>query len=256
MNPVARLDRVSVSYGGREVLHSVSTQLEAGQLAGMCGPNGAGKTTVVKLLLGLIAPDRGAVEVLGRDPVRDHRVRRHVGYLAQSARPDPRFPVSVRDLVYLGMVRSLAAWGGGAPQRGRSLRDSADFAMHYLGLAGLADRPIGALSGGELQLALVARAIAGRPRLLLLDEPLTALDHERKAAFYPLLRRWIAETGAAAIVVCHELEALTAHVDTLWCVDGTLHAHPLTPDAASAAERLLDDRHCIVDGVLTQGGRG
>ncbi len=252
---VACLSNVSVAYDGREVIRSVSTELHQGEIAGMCGPNGAGKTTVLKLLLGLVVPSRGRVEVLGRDPARDRSVRRDIGYLAQSSRPDPRFPVSVRDLVRLGLVRATP--GGSRPSTpSTSPRDASDFAIHYLGLNALADEPIGALSGGQLQLALVARAIAGRPRLLLLDEPLTALDHERKNAFYPLLRRWIAETGAAAIVVCHELEALSAHVDSLWCVDGTLHTHRLASGAAGAAERLLDDKHCIVDGVLMQGGAG
>ncbi len=253
MTPVARLDGVRVAYGGREVLRGVSAELAAGEIAGLCGPNGAGKTTLLKVLLGLVVPDRGTVEVLGRNPARSPAVRREIGYLAQTSRPDVRFPVSLRDLIHLGTTRSL---GGARPARCRiRAAAAADLAIHFLGLAGLANRPIGALSGGELQLALIARTIAGRPRLLLLDEPLTALDHERKALFFPLLRRWVAETRAAAVVVCHEFEALSAHVDSLWCLDGTLHAHR-QPGNAAAAGRLLDDRLCIVDGVLTQGGRG
>lgn len=220
------LDGVSARYGRAEVLTGITATAGAGSLVGLCGPNGSGKTTLLRLLLGLGRPESGQVRVLGADPWRTPSVRRHIGYLPQASRFDPRFPLSVQDLVGLGTLRQTGVWPGWGSGPAEAPGREVAKALDLVGLGPLARRPLAALSGGQMQMALLARALVGRPRLLLLDEPLSALDPGRRMAFYPSLSRWRSELGFAAIVVCHQLQAMTAQVDAIWCLEeGRMHQH-------------------------------
>ncbi len=238
--PAIELRGVWVRRAGLTVLENVTAVIPAGSFTGLVGPNGGGKTTLIKLLLGLFRPDAGTVAVLGREPFGNRAMRREVGYLPQVQRLDLGFPVSVRDVVELGC--------------GRGRREAAGWAIDLVGIGDLAARPIGQLSGGQRQMALLARALASRPKVLLLDEPLTGLDRERRAGFYPLVRKLQRAHDMTVLAVCHDLQALTPDVDALLCLDRTVHAHGAPAQIPFLGEWTAGRQRCMVDALL--GGRG
>jgi ABC-type Mn2+/Zn2+ transport system ATPase subunit len=252
------LVRVGVRYADAAVLTDVTATAGSGSLVALCGPNGAGKTTLLRLLLGLRRPTSGVVRVFGLDPCRSPAVRRRVGYLPQASRLDVGFPLSVRDLVGLGTLRESGVWPT-IPFSPRnpvgSLGRQVDEALALVDLAHLASRPVSQLSGGQMQLALLARALVGRPDMLLLDEPLAGLDQQRQSAFYPWLQRWRRRLGLTVVVVCHELQAICAKVDTLWCLDGGRlheHQHPgPAPAPSGEVAAAAGGVACLVEGALT-----
>ena len=257
---VAELYQVEVELGGTRVLSEVNARAAAGALIGLCGPNGAGKTTLIRVILGLIRPTAGRVRVLGRDPAAGPAARRCIGYLPQVSGLDTNFPLTVGDLVSLGLISSRPL---PSSRRGAAAAAETEVAacLDRLGIADLRHRLLRELSGGQLQLALLARALVRRPRLLLLDEPLTGLDAARQARFYPRLRDWQRQLRFTVIVVCHELRALAAHVDELWCLDQQLHVHDLNQPGRRAAwggGGPAAAPACLIDPMLAggEGGNG
>ena len=167
--PVLRLDRVALQLGGRPVLREVSLDLRAGEFVGLIGANGAGKTTLLRVILGLLRPDSGSVEVLGRPLGRGNAA---VGYVPQKQQLDPETPLRGRDLVALGIDGHR--WGIPLPSARR--RGRVDEALRAVDALDYADAPVGRLSGGEQQRLLIAQALCADPKILLLDEPLSNLD--------------------------------------------------------------------------------
>jgi zinc transport system ATP-binding protein len=202
---------------GPPVLEDVSFSIAQGEFTSIIGPNGGGKSTLIKLVLGLLAPDAGRVRVLGRSP---ERARPMVGYLPQHATVDPRFPASVLEVVLMGRVTGTHPLG---PYTGRD-REAAARALARVELEGFEKRPFPALSGGERQRVLVARALASEPRLLLLDEPAAGLDQRVERDFLELLR----ELGESmtVVLVSHDLGFVSELVSTVVCVSRRVVVHP------------------------------
>jgi zinc transport system ATP-binding protein len=192
------------------------------------GPNGSGKTTLVKLLLGLLRPARGSVRVLGVPP---ERARGRVGYVPQRVQFDLDFPIRVADVVRMGRLR-----------RGRMLRPlgpqdqgAVERALATVEIGARAARPIGSLSGGQLQRVLIARALAQEPELLLLDEPTASLDERIGTGVWDLLQAL--SESMTVVVISHDIGAISRHVRTVACLNRRLHAHPsreLTPEILEA----------------------
>src|SRR4051794_15129219 len=169
---ISRLDFAYGAKGAVPVLEGIDLAVEPGSTLGLIGPNGGGKTTLVRLLLGLLEPTRGSIRVDGLPPARAVRRGDVIGYLPQNPKPSDRFPVSVRQVVRLGLVGKT-----GMPRRPPpEALEFADSLRECVGTRELADEPVASLSGGQLQRAYIARALAPRPRLLLLDEPTTGID--------------------------------------------------------------------------------
>jgi ABC-type Mn2+/Zn2+ transport system ATPase subunit len=210
-----RFERVSVALGGRPVVTDASFGIRPAERTAFLGPNGGGKTTLVKVLLGILSPDRGRVVFL--DEQGNEAARPHVGYLSQRSTLAADAPLSGLDLVSLSL----------SPKAGfRGLPKANEAARAALIRAGLpADRiglPVGRLSGGQRQRVLLARAIAGSPELLVLDEPDTALD----SAGLATLRRLVAEevaAGRTVVYVTHDSDAMGG-ADAVFRVDGTVVA--------------------------------
>ncbi len=226
-SPAAELAGVSVSLGGNPALEDVSLRIEPRDYLAILGPNGGGKTTLLKVLLGLVAPDRGEVRVLGKPP---RQARGEVGYVPQYVRFDLGFPIRVRDVVRMGRL--------GASQLGRVGPADLAFvggALERVEMGPLAERPIGALSGGQLQRVLIARALAQQPKLLLLDEPTASLDQRIGRSIWELFEELSQEM--AVVVVSHDVGAISRYVRGVACLNGRLHAHPskqLTPEILEA----------------------
>ncbi len=196
------LRAVSVRLGEFEPLKGVSLSVPQGAFVAVVGPNGAGKSTLFKVLLGLV-PHRGEVRVFGNPPKKtDPHL---VGYVPQIKTFDRSFPALSLELVVSGIRR---AW----PFRvGRKERERALEALREVGALELAERPLGRLSGGQLQRVFLARALVKRPRLLLLDEPATGIDRLGEQDLYRLLEAYQAQSGATVLMITHDWEAAYHH---------------------------------------------
>jgi zinc transport system ATP-binding protein len=201
--PVAlRLERVSFAYGhGAPVLRDVALTVERGEFVAIAGPNGGGKTTLLRLILGLEQPTSGHLEV---------SVRRR-GYLAQRAQTQIDAPLTVRELVGAGRVPRSGLFG---PLR-RSDREAVGDAIERVGLTARADRRLSTLSGGQQQRAFIAKALAGDPELLALDEPTAGVDVEAQEAIAALLRELGQELGITILYVSHEFGAVEHFVERI-----------------------------------------
>lgn len=231
--PALRSRGLSYTYpgeGGRPnvALDGVTLDVRTGERLGILGPNGGGKSTLLKLTLGLLKPTSGTVEVCGLSPERARR-RGLVGYVPQRAEAGFDFPLSVRQVVEQGVSRGRSGWR----RLDRSARTKIDAALELAGMSALGERPIGSLSGGQRQRVMIARAVAGEPRVLLLDEPTVGVDVEGQQRFGALLER-LSARGLTVVVVTHDLRTVAAGCDRVACLRQTLHAHVdpqgLTPE--------------------------
>lgn len=216
MSPAVSVADLGVAYGSRQVLHDVAFDLGWGELVAVVGPNGAGKSTLFKALAGVV-PRTGQVAVAGGPGT--------VAYLPQQVDLDPTFPVTVGQLVLSGRRRFLKPWRRPADRD----RESVAAALAEVRLADRAGDPIGRLSGGQLQRALVARALAQEARVLLLDESLSGVDRPSTLELLELFGR-LAAAGRTVLVATHDL-ALTRHTfDRCLAVNCCLVAdgHPRT----------------------------
>ncbi len=200
MTPAAAVRDLTRSYGGTAALRGVDLEVHVGEVFGLLGPNGAGKSTFVRLLVGLLAPDRGQVELLGHDIARHPRLAaRAAAYLAQD-------DTALLDLTARTAVELTARLRGVPAARAREQRDDL---IGELGLEATADRPLAKLSGGERRLAGVATVLAGERAVLVLDEPTTGLDPVARRNVWGALDRRRA-AGATVVLVTHNvLEAET-----------------------------------------------
>ncbi len=197
---LARAEAVTVAFGGRPVLDRVDLAVRAGEVVTLIGPNGAGKTTLVRAILGLVRPDAGRV-------VRRRGLR--VGYVPQKIAIDPTLPLTVR--------RFLGLWGG------RFLRPASwrriEAVLAETGAAHVADSPVQAVSGGEMQRVLLARALLADPELLALDEPEQAVDVHGQAELFARIDRLRRERGCGVLMVSHDLHTVMARTDRVLCIN-------------------------------------
>jgi zinc transport system ATP-binding protein len=200
-------DHVSYSYGNLAVLADASFHIHEGEFTALVGPNGAGKTTILRLLLGLARPSEGQVRVFGIDPEDS---RDSIGYVPQHSDFDPAFPISVTEVVRMGRLR------GGAGQYSRKDSSFIDWALELAGIQDLRRRSYTALSGGQRRRVLVARALAGKPRFLVLDEPTANMDVESETRLYRVLGDLKGET--TILVVTHDTGFVSALTDAVLCV--------------------------------------
>ena len=207
MTVVAAADAVSFAYGSTPVLDCVSFEIGAGELAALTGPNGSGKSTLVRILLGGLAPDAGTVRVLGA-PSRALRDRWRVGYVPQRPVATDLLPATVDDVVAAGRLARRGWWRRPTAADGHAV----DAALAVVGLAPLRHRRLGELSGGQQQRAFIAKALAGEPELLVLDEPTTGVDAESQGRFRDALVA-TCERGGTVLLVSHELGAVADDLD-------------------------------------------
>jgi len=219
--PMVVLNGVDLVLEGREVLSGITFSLAPGRFLGLIGPNGAGKTSCLKVILGLYRPTRGTVRVLGVPPWELGRKAHHIGYVPQRYLPERWAPFSAFDVVMMG--RSCCIGLGRRPSR--KDRDAVNDILERLELGGLADHPIGSLSGGQLQRVMIARAMCRKTHLLLLDEPTEGVDLPHQEQLYRLLKGLQMERGLTLITVSHDVSMLSGYADELACINRTLHVH-------------------------------
>ena len=194
---------LTVAYNQQLVLQDINLCLPPGQVIGILGPNGAGKSTLLKTLMSLVVPASGTSQLLGQPLAQ---VRQQVSYVPQKGAVDWDFPASVLDVVLMGRYPRLGLfrWPGAAD------RACAQACLQQVGMAALAQRPIGQLSGGQQQRVLLARALAQEAQLYLMDEPFAAVDVATERLLVDLLQT-MAQAGKSLLVVHHDLHAVPSY---------------------------------------------
>ncbi|MGP8321291.1 MAG: metal ABC transporter ATP-binding protein [Methanosarcinaceae archaeon] len=226
---VIELKDVWVHYDGITILEGIDLVVEPHDFLGIIGPNGGGKSTLLKVILGLIKPDRGMVRILGDTP---KQARRDIGYLPQYSLIDMEFPMNVWDVVLTGRLGHT----GLLKRYSKDDKKAAYDALGEVDMCDYTDRQIGKLSGGQRQRVFIARALAGEPKLLLLDEPTTGIDSIMKKEFYELLNKL--KEKMAIVMVSHDISAVSVYVDKIACLNHRLFYHnskELAPDDLEAA---------------------
>ena len=230
MRPYVELEGVDARYGEVHVLEHIDLTVEPGDFLGIIGPNGSGKTTLLRIMLGLREPDRGVVRLFGHAPAAFRQWGR-LGYVPQRATLDPSLPVTVAEVVATGLVASLGLLGRtGARERQRVAE-----VLAQVGMAAHAAARIGALSIGQQQRVLIARALVSRPELLILDEPTGGVDPEAQTSFYALLRHLNRERDVTLILVSHDIGVVAKEVTKLACLNRRLVFHGRPADFLSDA---------------------
>jgi len=204
---------LSVSLGGNLILSEVNAEIRAGEFIGVFGPNGAGKTTLMRCLLGTLRPTRGTISIFGHSPTK---ASREIGYMPQGNVGFETTALSARALVH-------AAWCGekwGVPWSTRESRGEVERVLELTQAAAYADRPFSVLSGGERQRVMLAQALLGEPKLLVLDEPLASLDPKNQALLIECIAEVKRAMNATILFVAHDMNPLLHVMDRVFYIAG------------------------------------
>lgn len=235
-----KLNNISAGYNGKPVLSNVSLTVNSGDFIGIIGPNGGGKTTLLKVLLGILKPWRG--EIITGEKIHVSK-EKAIGYLPQYNDFDRRFPVTVTDIVLSGFISGNKVLRRYTSQE----KERADMLLKEMGIYSLKNRSAGELSGGELQRALLCRALASDPELLILDEPNTYVDNQFEHELYDKLVA-LNNTGKAILLVTHDIGTVSYYIKSIACVNETLHFHP----SNKITEKQLAAYNCPLQ-IITHG---
>ncbi|EMA46830.1 metal ABC transporter ATP-binding protein [Halobiforma nitratireducens] len=219
MKSVVDVHDVSFAYGDSPALEDVSLTVEKGDFLGLVGPNGSGKTTLLHVMLGLLEPDTGTVELFGQ-PVDSFDEGERIGYVSQKATDrGGTMPVTVRECVLMGRFAHV-----GHGRIGDEDRLITEDALETVGIADLADQQMNQLSGGQRQRAYIARALASEADLLALDEPTVGVDAESRDEFYRLLDS-LNRSGITIILIEHDIGVVTDRAGRIACINTELYHH-------------------------------
>jgi len=230
--PELRLHNLTLGYDRHPAVHHLDGTVEPGALLAVVGPNGAGKSTLFKGIVGALRPLAGSIERNGRDA-------RAIAYLRQVAEIDRSFPINVYDMVAMGLWRRKGAFGG----IGRHDDAAIDAGIAAVGLTGFEQRPIGTLSGGQMQRMLFARLLVEDARVIVLDEPFTAIDAKTAADLLALVRRWHSERRTV-LVALHDIELVKRNFPQTLLLAREAVAWGDTSDVLTAENLLAARRMC------------
>lgn len=229
--PVVKVRDLCFRYGTNVVLDDVNLDIEQGDFMGLVGPNGGGKTTLVKLMLGLLKPHGGSIEIFGTTPAK---ARSQIGYVPQYVHFNIDFPATVFELVLTGRLGHV----GIGRRYGEGDREYARSVLEKVGLESLANSELQALSGGERQRVLISRALACEPKILLLDEPTTSVDSHTEGSFFDLLKQLNEEIPI--VLVSHDLGFISSYLTHVACLNTRLKVTPVSELHAHDIQELYD----------------
>lgn len=210
MKTIVSLNNIKAGYDGKIILKDVSFDIHENDYVGIIGPNGGGKSTLLKVILGILKPTEGEVTYFKNG---EQTSRISMGYLPQYNKIDKTFPISVYDTILTGVTNDRGLFGRFTTEQ----RQQVEAIIARMDLQGLEDRPISALSGGQLQRILLARALVSRPDILILDEPNTYIDEIYQAQMYSLLDNLNKE--CAVVLVSHDIETMKEKAKQIVCVN-------------------------------------
>ena len=243
--PAIEARDLAAGYGGPAVWAHADFSIAAGSFTAILGPNGGGKSTLIRMILGLLPPLHGELQVLGGRP---HRGNALIGYIPQHSSFDPDLSLRGRDFVNLGIDGHR--WG--VRISGAASARAADAAIRAVGAGSYADRPIGRLSGGEQQRLLLAQALVGNPQVLLMDEPLSQLDVRNQSVIVQLIGELKRTRELTVLLIAHDVNPLLSHIDHVLYVahgnvamgrpDEIITSESLTRIYSTPVEVLKDSR--------------
>jgi zinc transport system ATP-binding protein len=240
MSAAIKIEHLYVSYGTVSALTDINLTVPQKEYLGIIGPNGGGKSTLLKSILGLVPADSGAISVLGRKPGKTGTL---VGYVPQFSSVERQFPITVREAVLTGRV----TFGGAVFHRySRADREAADKALVSVGIAQLAGRGIDALSGGQFQKMLIARALAVGPKILMLDEPTASVDTSSREQIFALLAEL--NKNMTIILVTHDAAA-AAQVHRVACLNNRLVYHGRPAGLGNGAAAGMPETSAVYGGT-------
>jgi zinc transport system ATP-binding protein len=233
--PIIEVRDLWFSFNGQPVLKEVNLTINPGCFLAVIGPNGGGKTTLLKLMLGLLEPDRGSVRVLGNTP---KEAAPRIGYVPQDILVNSTFPISVFNVALMGRMRG----GGGWWRFSKEDRMATKKALERMEMWKYSTRRMEELSGGQRQRVFMARALVAEPEILLLDEPTASVDTKGQSDLYEFLKKL--NENVTIIVVSHDLSVVSSYVKSVACVNQQLIFH----DAAEITGEMLEMAyHCPVE---------
>jgi zinc transport system ATP-binding protein len=233
--PLIELSNICASYEEKVALTDVNLTIYEKDFLGIIGPNGGGKTTLIKLILGLKKPSSGTIRFFrGGNEVQNLRM----GYLPQYSSIDKKFPISVYEVILSGLSSQKQLFRRYTAQQHQMVNDM----VHRMGLEGMEQTAIGALSGGQLQRVLLGRALVSEPDVVILDEPNTYIDARFQERLYELLGEVNKER--AIVLVSHDIGSVVQNVKTIACVNETLDYHP---DAGLSEDWIEEHFGCPID---------
>ncbi len=239
--PIVDVRNVTFAYNGPAVLQNIDLEIVEGDYIAMIGPNGGGKTTLLKLILGLLKPDAGIIRVMGQPAIK---AAPRIGYVPQDVHINRNFPITAIDVVKMGLLAPRKRWH----RQTSSDRREAMAALDRLEVASLADCKMDTLSGGQRQRVFIARALATRPRLMLLDEPTASIDTRGQSDLFKLLETL--NRDVTILVVSHDLLTISRHAKSVACVNRQLYYHnqaEITGDMMDAMYPGTPEETCPVE---------
>lgn len=235
---IVSMRNICVSYHGEAAIEDVSLDIFADDFIGIIGPNGGGKTTLVKAILGAV-PYSGEITI-DASLREDNHLK--IGYMPQVSQFDMRFPISIEEVVLSGLQAEKGFFGRYRKQD----KQRAQELLKQMGISELASRPIGEVSGGQMQRALLCRAIISKPKLLILDEPTNFVDNRFEKEFYAMIKQLAQRM--AVVIVSHDLGTITSVVRSIVCVNRKAHRH----DSNILTEELLRNYDCPIQ-IVSHG---
>ncbi|WP_342511324.1 metal ABC transporter ATP-binding protein [Sporosarcina sp. FSL K6-1522] len=220
-NTIIQLDDVSFSYEQSLALDHISLQVREGEFWALIGPNGSGKSTLLNIILGLLTPTSGTVKLFGTE-MASFKQRERIGYVSQKSNSfNSGFPATVLEVVRSGLTRTVGLFKSFSKQDEQRALE----ALKIVGMDRFAKQNIGELSGGQQQRVFIARALAGKPELLIMDEPTVGIDQQNVESFYSMLNTLNREHGIAIVIVTHEIDLVTDLATHVACLNRTIHFH-------------------------------
>ena len=213
MKKLLEIKNLSTGYDNNIVLENISMEVFSGDFIGVIGPNGGGKTTLIKTILGLIKPVSGEMNLFIS--------KTNIGYLPQVNQIDKRFPITVIDVVRSGKANSALF---SSFRKNTEEKEKAESLLAEMGIAHIRNKPIGELSGGQMQRVFLCRALINQPEVLVLDEPSTYVDNNFEGELYLKLKEL--NEQMAIILISHDVGTISFFVKTIACVNRSLHHHP------------------------------
>jgi zinc transport system ATP-binding protein len=238
---IVDIENLYFTYNGFPVLENVNLTILENDFIAIIGPNGGGKTTLLKLILGLLSPDRGSIRVLGGTPRKASYL---IGYVPQNVNINPDFPITVIDIVLMGRLGPYKKRFGGTSRE----RHAAMEALAQMGMETFADSRINELSGGQRQRVFIARALVTQPQLLLLDEPTASIDTKGQNDFYVLMKEL--NKHIPIVVVSHDLLVISRYMKSVACVNRRLHYHR---EAEITGDMIGNMCPCTVEDICPVG---
>ncbi|MEG0471116.1 MAG: metal ABC transporter ATP-binding protein [Solibacillus sp.] len=234
--PLIEMKNVSFQYEYTQVLKNISLRVEEGDFLALLGQNGSGKSTLLKLILGLLKPMTGEIELFGEN-ANSFKHREWIGYVSQKSNAfNSGFPATVQEVVKSGLAKKTGLF--------KRLPKNADEliyrALADVGMESFAKRNIGQLSGGQQQRVFIARALVAQPKLLILDEPTVGIDHENVQAFYDMLAHLNVQHQMTMILVTHDVDIVSDRISHVACLNQTIHFHGYKNDFDTISQEQID----------------